>query len=993
MVQFRPAAERGRYDPPVVEDFSADMKADIQRRSRLFDQYQAQLEKNARIEIEEAKNPNNYKGLETLAKFSGTAANYLQKNIEQTTKDIQEGEDWEYITGGRFNPEAEVAEDVASEAAELNLKKVVNTSNQIEADTGSPILANTYYQRNKGIGAGLQNEISLLKQATNNYPQFLSAYRNSNTTLNIGGIEKPISEWAMSADPAVQSTLSNDARYKYIKANGLQYTTKRNFNKYFGSKSGALEGNAANNAMSAAIKTQREEATNIQVGLTSDAAMSGGDPQEYLREDADATALIPGNSRSTANKKIVEAAINGTLQRSIASGTYSAAGLDAIANTYLRVDENGQGIKGSKVMNYPALSKMLLDARLNLQKLQAGEEVEFAAQTYASGVKRIQGAKTLEEKRNETTLLLQQLDSLGSAGDKWKRRVSADRFNLELGMDADANFRTLKELQGKFGSAGRGYITDEQARDLYDQGRLPFEAIAYFEEFNKPQALPAKSEASIRLKNANFKYANDLAELVGLSVSSSETGPIVGRPAKGSAINSDELQERINEVNLARRRVAIAAYYSLGGDATEKERTAAMVRELNEFDQQIKANPDSPYNMSSLGTVNYTLTSQTKINEALRMYEEAQQPGKSATEKEQLIKTAIERIRPNNGLGYIKDGKITDKGLQFISDFSRDVNKLRSTEAYQLNQMTDTIMKSQHYDVLEPIDFVDKPGTVANGRSYAVGEDMPITIINNYSRVRGDRVLDASAVIRAYEAKTGEAKSFPDWFKKAADQLKLSPTEFYNAQVLANGRNIDTAKYYLWPSQLESNVPKPDVPNSTDATVDADGNVINIGDPVGGYEGAQANGQGGLNAAGSSSAPRYTPRQGAEWFMNKYNVPMRGAAYLSGNINAESRWKPNESPWDDVGQPAGGLASWRADRLRQLEAYYGQPVEQLSTEQQLEYMWMELGKPQYAEAKRLFMLPNATQRQLIRASKIFWGYGVVGSRYIDAEQILQQLQE
>ena len=158
----------------------------------------------------------------------------------------------------------------------------------------------------------------------------------------------------MSADPAVQSTLSNDARYKYIKANGLQYTTKRNFNKYFGSKSGALEGNAANNAMSTAIKTQREEATNIQVGLTSDAAMTGKDPLEYLREDADATALIPGNSRSTANKKIVEAAISGTLQRSVASGTYSAAGLDAIANTYLRVDENGQGIKGSKVMNYPA---------------------------------------------------------------------------------------------------------------------------------------------------------------------------------------------------------------------------------------------------------------------------------------------------------------------------------------------------------------------------------------------------------------------------------------------------------------------------------------------------------------------------------------------------------------------------------------------------------------------------------------------------------------
>ena len=75
-----------------------------------------------------------------------------------------------------------------------------------------------------------------------------------------------------------------------------------------------------------------------------------------------------------------------------------------------------------------------------------------------------------------------------------------------------------------------------------------------------------------------------------------------------------------------------------------------MVGELNEFDQQIKANPDSPYNMSSLGTVNYTLTSQTKINEALRMYEEAQQPGKVQPKRAAMSKTAIERIRPNNGL-------------------------------------------------------------------------------------------------------------------------------------------------------------------------------------------------------------------------------------------------------------------------------------------------------------------------------------------------------
>ena len=35
MVQFRPAAERGQYDPPVVEDFSQAMSADMQRLAQL----------------------------------------------------------------------------------------------------------------------------------------------------------------------------------------------------------------------------------------------------------------------------------------------------------------------------------------------------------------------------------------------------------------------------------------------------------------------------------------------------------------------------------------------------------------------------------------------------------------------------------------------------------------------------------------------------------------------------------------------------------------------------------------------------------------------------------------------------------------------------------------------------------------------------------------------------------------------------------------------
>ena len=54
----------------------------------------------------------------------------------------------------------------------------------------------------------------------------------------------------------------------------------------------------------------------------------------------------------------------------------------------------------------------------------------------------------------------------------------------------------------------------------------------------------------------------------------------------------------------------------------------------------------------------------------------------------------------------------------------------------------------------------------------------------------------------------------------------------------------------------------------------------------------------------------------------------RGAAYLSGNIQTESGWIPNRPAWDDVGEPAGGLVSWRGQRLLQLQQeFYGRPVQ------------------------------------------------------------------
>ena len=111
-------------------------------------------------------------------------------------------------------------------------------------------------------------------------------------------------------------------------------------------------------------------------------------------------------------------------------------------------------------------------------------------------------------------------------------------------------------------------------------------------------------------------------------------------------------------------------------------------------------------------------------------------------------------------------------------------------------------------------------------------------------------------------------------------------------------------------------------------------------------------------------------------------IPSKGAAYLAGNIQQESGWN-GQRRWDDGGQTAGGLVSWRAGRLANAEAWLGKPIEQATPQEQLNYMLHELKTvPAYAEANRIFRNPYATERQLIRASRIYWGYGEQGDRYV-----------
>lgn len=153
----------------------------------------------------------------------------------------------------------------------------------------------------------------------------------------------------------------------------------------------------------------------------------------------------------------------------------------------------------------------------------------------------------------------------------------------------------------------------------------------------------------------------------------------------------------------------------------------------------------------------------------------------------------------------------------------------------------------------------------------------------------------------------------------------------------------------------------------------------------------------GLNGAGDPT----DLRSGAT-YLRQMGVPTKGAAYLAGNIQQESGWNGMRS-WGGVYNPTtgamdgtsrnGGLVSWASwannpARLGKIEAYLGKDISKATHAEQLSAMLWEM-QTSYKDAYRVFMNPLATDAQLRRASKQYWGYGHEGGRFGFAQDVLR----
>ncbi|WP_126146891.1 phage tail tip lysozyme [Synechococcus elongatus] len=132
--------------------------------------------------------------------------------------------------------------------------------------------------------------------------------------------------------------------------------------------------------------------------------------------------------------------------------------------------------------------------------------------------------------------------------------------------------------------------------------------------------------------------------------------------------------------------------------------------------------------------------------------------------------------------------------------------------------------------------------------------------------------------------------------------------------------------------------------------------------------------------------------------LEQMGFPRRSAAILAGNINQESSWRAGarESAASanqfgyNPGQAGVGLVQWSFGRRDKILKQFGGQLP--DAENQLNYMINEM-KTGYSDAYNTFMNPNATDDELWKASKRYWGWGHEGSRRQYAQRAQQLLDQ
>lgn len=286
--------------------------------------------------------------------------------------------------------------------------------------------------------------------------------------------------------------------------------------------------------------------------------------------------------------------------------------------------------------------------------------------------------------------------------------------------------------------------------------------------------------------------------------------------------------------------------------------------------------------------------------------------------------------------------EIQKEAARVLSEVQLGIYNPRDIDGSSLKKDTGTGQFTYNYDTsrVAPVTERRNPTTGQAQRVYIQHDvkDIPASASVN------DAYLSKDEFLKAVEVWDAGRQTYSTRIKELSSKLGISPTAFIRKQAIALG--------YPSIEKVPQTYQKQNVPPS--------------------------NMQAGFEA------------------LQSMDFPTRGAAYLAGNIMQESSWDGQRS-WGEVqgdrSDRNGGLVSWMDGvahnnfRLTKIEEYLGKPIAQASTAEQLQAMKWEMQRD-YPDAYRVFMNPTATDTQLRRASRQYWGYGHEGNRYSYAQSLL-----
>lgn len=401
-----------------------------------------------------------------LKDFSSTAATFVADWAKRDAENIEIGQYYDALLEGTDvtveRQREQQAENQAVAAGDAQGEQVSRFANDVEARTGDPMMGQMARESFGGLARGVQGERALLMRASTSYGAWLATFLESDGYVTIGGNRMSIREAANSGDSRLVSAVIAAGRGAFIRENGLQHTTKKNFVEMLGQTIISSESAIAGAAVRAGIKAQREENITRLEGLGYDLARttdSSGVQDAYNNLSAQFFRSNTGMSRGAANEAAIKALIAG----------YEDAGNTDALEALLDV-QSVPGQAGTELRT--RYGNLLNDAITRARGVRDDLDGRVSKDLEASMYESLAGAQTQQQRDVIIENTAQQMESAGLF--QQARQLRQQRDELAVAGSNELNTARLEEglRTGSFTAKDvenarlRGDITSSQAASL-----------------------------------------------------------------------------------------------------------------------------------------------------------------------------------------------------------------------------------------------------------------------------------------------------------------------------------------------------------------------------------------------------------------------------------------------------------------------------------------------------------------------------------------------